>query len=82
LLRPVPKRRSEAIARIAPAPAQNAVNRRHDRLRADGHRFDEIASHARECQQTRSIAVALHLDQRTDDLVHVPSRTEIRRWHR
>ena len=49
--RAVPKRRSDAIARIAPAPAQVPSIGGNDRLRARAHRLDEIAGHLRELEQ-------------------------------
>ena len=55
----------------------HAVDRGDDRLRAGAHRLDQVAGHARECEQARHVAVALHLDQWPDDLVHVAARAEI-----
>ena len=69
----VPSRRSEAIARQAPAPAQTPSIAAIDRLRAGADRLDQIAGHAREREQALHVA----LGQRRDDLVHVAAGAEI-----
>ena len=49
----------------------NAVDSRHDRLRAGAHRLDQIPGHAAERQQARHVVFALQLDQWADDFVNV-----------
>jgi hypothetical protein len=73
LLRAVPRRMSEASARIAPAPAQMPSIRRDDRLRAGAHRLHQVARHAGEGQQAGHV----ELGQRADDLVHVAAGAEV-----
>src|SRR3954465_1167990 len=66
---------SEAIATIAPAPAQmpstaamtGCGQARIALTRSPGTRLDQIAGHARE----RGEAFGVHLHQRADDLEHV-----------
>ncbi len=55
----------------------NAVDGGHDRLRAGAHGLDEVARHSGEGQQPRHVALALHLHQRADDLVHVAAGAEV-----
>ena len=62
---------------IAPAPAQMPSIADNDRLRTGAHLLDQLAGHAREGEQARHVVLALHLDQRTDDLVHVAAGAEI-----
>ena len=77
MLRAVPTRRSDAMAMIAPAPAQMPSIADDDRLRTGAHLLDQLTRHAREGEQARHVVLALHLDQRTDDLVHVAAGAEI-----
>ena len=71
--RAVPTRRSLTIAMIAPAPAQTPSTAATIGLRTTAHRFDQIAGHAREREQTGRV----HLRERADDLVHVAARAEV-----
>jgi hypothetical protein len=51
----------------------DAIDRRHDGLRAGAHGLDQVARHAREHQQLG----CLQLHQRTDDLVDIATGAEI-----
>jgi hypothetical protein len=48
-----------------------------DGLRRSAHRLDEVARHTGECKQPVHVVLALHLDKRADDFVHVAAGTEI-----
>ena len=73
LLRAVPTRRSRRHRQDRAGAGADAVDRGDDRLRADAHRLDQVAGHAREHQQLGR----LQPHQRADDLVHVAARAEV-----
>ena len=69
----VARRRSEAMATMAPAPTQMPSTAAIDRLAAAEHRLDEVAGHAGEGEQALHVAA----DQRADDVVHVAAGAEV-----